>query len=73
MKNRCDVSIIMVLERKNIISFRWIYIDVHYGAATRIVIRLSQWMISSSRLDPYNESAVLLYLLFGIIQIYSTF
>ena len=43
MKNRCDVPIVMVLERKHIISFRWIYIDVHYCAATRIVIRHFNW------------------------------
>ena len=43
MKNRCDEPIIMVLERKHIISFRWIYIDVHYCAATRIVIRHFDW------------------------------
>ena len=43
MKNRCDVPIIMVLERKHIISLRWIYIDVHYCAATRIVIRHFDW------------------------------
>ena len=43
MKNRCDVPIIKVLEKKHIISFRWIYIDVHYCAATRIVIRHFDW------------------------------
>ena len=43
MKNRCDVPIVMVLKRKHIISFRWIYIDVHYCAATRIVIRHFDW------------------------------
>ena len=43
MKNKCDVPIIIVLERKHIISFRWIYIDVHYCAVTRIVIRHFDW------------------------------
>ena len=37
MKNRCDGPIVMVLERRHIISFRWIYIDVRYCAATRII------------------------------------
>ena len=45
MNNRCDVPNIMVLERKHIISFRWICIDVHYCAATRIVIRHFDWTI----------------------------
>ena len=51
MKNRSDVPIIMVLEKKHIISFRWIYIDVHYCAATRIVVRHFDWYLCMLR--PY--------------------